>query len=69
MSLAAAQARLVSINRQTALHRRALRLEAAEMAEGVSAPISKTQLTEDQLERIESNRREAVERKARKVRE
>ena len=70
------QSRLIEVNRQTALHRSALRREEAEakagnavtyVGKGVTAHRVKMKLTEEQLHKIEANKSAAQKLKAQKI--
>ena len=58
------RARLIEVNRQTALHRRKLCDEEVDRAESNSLPERKTRLTMQQLARIEANTKTALKKSA-----
>ena len=63
------QRRLIEVNRQTALHRKARRTEEQHAAEGAPAivtPSRRRTLTEEQVQLIEANRTKALQRRASK---
>ena len=61
------QARITSINKSIALHRRARKQDNGIAADGVITLRSKKQLSKEQVQRIEANKLAALKRRAQKI--